>query len=153
LDEALADAEREGSDLIKRGMSADALRRGVQLFEPAYVRYLTRLMDPGLIVRLSAVNAFLVGAQVRAAAGSETIDYDLLGGLQLVVANARVALEAFRRENDLPAIGGLDGALIAELLRGGDKVDAPFEAMREWMEANPPCKEVEEYLEARRDGQ
>jgi hypothetical protein len=148
LDEALADAEREASGLIKQGTPAIALARAAQLFDPAYARYSMRLTNEALAARLYAVSAFIIGAQVAAPAEVKTIDYGLLGGLQRTIANARVSLDAFRRDAKLPQAGAPDRALITALLRAGEEAKEPFEAMRQWLRENPPCDEVKAYLEA-----
>lgn len=148
LDEALADAEREGGDLIRRGAPQLGLARAAELFDPPYARYVVRLADETLTARLYAVSAFLIGAQVAVPSETETIDYGLLEGLRRTIANARVSLDAFRRDVELPLADDPNRALITSLLREGEEAGEPFGAMRQWLMENPPSDAVRAYLEA-----
>jgi hypothetical protein len=148
LDEALADAEREAGGLVRQGTPGAGLARAAELFDPAFARYSVRLTNETLASRLYAVSAFLIGAQVAAPTDGETIDYGLLEGLRRTVANARVSLDAYRRDAKLPSADVLDRALITDLLREGEAAGEPFGAMRQWLMENPPSGAVKAYLEA-----
>lgn len=146
LDEALADAGREAGAMVRGAKPSVALEAALERFDPAYRRYTTRLTGTELSARMHAVNAFIIGAQVAAPTGTETIDFGLLAGLQRVVADARAGLEALRRDMQLPDGPTLSSEEIASLLREG-RGGAPFESVRQWVLANPPGQQARRYLD------